>query len=130
MFVLAAFAFACGNGDDDGIEATPTAPAAGTPSPEGPTEPPPEARDAVQAARRDLAGRIGEEALEIDVVSVEAADWPDACLGLPREDELCAQVITAGYRVVLGDAEGVFYLYRTDARGGAVRFETMAVNGG
>lgn len=38
------------------------------------------------------------------LVSVEAVDWPDACLGAARADEMCAEVITPGYRIVLEQA--------------------------
>jgi hypothetical protein len=30
---------------------------------------------------------------------VEVVDWPNACLGAPRPEEACAEVITPGYRV-------------------------------
>lgn len=35
------------------------------------------------------------------IVSVERTSWPDSCLGLARPDEVCAQVITPGYRVMV-----------------------------
>jgi hypothetical protein len=35
------------------------------------------------------------------LTSVEAVDWPDACLGAARDDEVCAQVITPGYRIIV-----------------------------
>lgn len=51
---------------------------------------------------------------EIEVVSVEAVDWPDACLGVPNPVELCAAVITPGYRVVV-NAAGQEYVVHTNA---------------
>ena len=38
-----------------------------------------------------------------DVISIrfEPVNWPDTCLGVSRSNELCAQVITPGFRVLL-----------------------------
>jgi len=88
-----------------------------------PTEPPPaELPRAVDAARNRLSAELAAEPEEIEVVSYEEQQWPDACLGLPQEDEACAQVITAGYRVVLR-YQGTEYVYRTDESGTIVRLE-------
>jgi hypothetical protein len=35
------------------------------------------------------------------LIEVEQIDWPDACLGAPDPGELCATVITPGYRVIV-----------------------------
>jgi hypothetical protein len=43
-------------------------------------------------------------------------------LGLAAPDEICAQAITPGWRVVLV-VEGQQYVYRTDASGEVVRQE-------
>ena len=43
-------------------------------------------------------------------------------LGLAAPDEICAQVITPGWRVVLM-VEGRQYVYRTDASGEVIRQE-------
>ncbi len=58
---------------------------------------------------------------KIEVVSVETVDWPSACLGCAEADDICAQVITPGYRVVLrmGDARREAH---TDATGRTIRF--------
>lgn len=56
---------------------------------------------------------------EITVESLEAREWPDSCLGLGKEDEGCADVITPGFLVVLGDG----FRFRTDMQG-QVRQET------
>ena len=84
------------------------------PSPE-PTEVdlPPDAVEVVAVAREDLAHRldVGREAIEM--ISVEAVEWPDASLGCPRPDEMAAQIVTLGFRVVL-EARGERYEYHTD----------------
>lgn len=99
--VLGALAAACGGGGDGG-----------TPSPPVPTATViAEWSAPVSAAVDDLAARSGTDIIEI--VSVEPVDWPDACLGLARPDEACAQVITPGLRVLLS-AAGRQYEYHTD----------------
>jgi hypothetical protein len=52
-------------------------------------------------ARRDLARRLGADEGEIVIESDEPADFPDAALGAPIEDEMSAQVITSGRRIRL-----------------------------
>jgi hypothetical protein len=57
---------------------------------------------------RDAAEQLGVPVTEIAVRSLEARDWPDACLGLPGNG--CTEVITPGFRVMLGPpADGVAY---------------------
>jgi hypothetical protein len=66
-------------------------------------------------ARQDLAQRLGLDEQDITQGSVEAADFPDAALGAPIEDEMSAQVITPGWRIRL-QAHGKTYEYRASAR--------------
>lgn len=99
--VLGALASACGGGGDGS-----------TPSPPVPTATViAEWSAPVSATMDDLVARLGTDIIEI--VSVEPVDWPDACLGLARPDEACAQVITPGLRVLLS-AGGRQYEYHTD----------------
>ena len=66
-------------------------------------------------ARSDLAQRLGVDEQEITEGSVEPADFPDAALGAPIEDEMSAQVITPGWHIRL-KANGKTYEYRANAR--------------
>jgi hypothetical protein len=50
---------------------------------------------------RDVLADAGADAA---LISVEAVEWPDACLGAAREDEVCAEVVTPGYRIVVEQA--------------------------
>lgn len=80
---------------------------------------------AVLAARRSLGQSIGLPADQVEIVSYEEVEWPDACLGLARADERCAQAVTPGWRVIL-NAEGQQFEYHTDQRGKIIRRkETM-----
>jgi hypothetical protein len=73
---------------------------------------------AVTAAKEALADRLGIASTAVETVSKERVEWPDACLGLDT-GQMCAMVITPGYRIVL-EAEGKRYEYRTDLSGGTV----------
>jgi hypothetical protein len=77
---------------------------------------------AAEAARADLAARLGVDAGDIAVESTEPREWTDSCLGLGGPAESCLQAITPGYAMVLmyNDTE---YRYRTDERGNSVRAE-------
>jgi hypothetical protein len=56
---------------------------------------------AVASAIVWLAEATGADPGEVMVESFQAAEWPDACLGLAEADEACAGVITPGWRVEL-----------------------------
>jgi hypothetical protein len=75
---------------------------------------------ALVAAQAALAAKRGVPASQIGIVSTERVEWPDACLGAAREGEICAQVITPGYRIVL-EANAKEYEAHTDDSGQAVR---------
>ena len=78
------------------------------------------------AAKEDMARRLQTSVDEIEVVSVEPKEWPDACLGLGEENEVCAQVITPGFEVVLKVGESQFF-YRTNQDGTHVRFADVSI---
>lgn len=56
----------------------------------------------------------------IEVVSFEAAQWPDACLGLPAPGEVCAQHVTPGWRIQLR-VNGQLVVVRSDDVGANLR---------
>jgi len=66
--------------------------------------------------RDAFAQSLGAPAEEVTVVSHEAVDWPDSCLGAAAADEMCAMVITPGYRVVV-EYEGEQQELHTNADG-------------
>jgi outer membrane lipoprotein-sorting protein len=59
----------------------------------------------------------------LNIVKSEAADWPDACLGLSGPDEFCAQMMTPGWSVSVTDGQQTWQ-YRTDLDVTQVRQET------
>lgn len=87
------------------------------------TSPTPEADDAVEAATQYVLENRDVMADDVELASTEREEWPDACLGLADEGEVCAEVITPGWRVTLG-AAGKQYVLRTDQSGDTVRLES------
>ena len=72
-------------------------------------------KDTTDRARRDLAQRLGLREADVATEAVEPADFPDASLGAPVEDEMSAQVITSGLRITL-KANSKTYEYRASER--------------
>lgn len=75
---------------------------------------------AVMAALAQLAESQSLQPAAITVVEYEAVEWSDACLGVNRPGEMCAQVITPGYRIVLS-ANGNQYVFHTNTDGSIIR---------
>lgn len=73
---------------------------------------------ALQIVQQQLANKFGE-GVEFKLVSIEAVDWPDSCLGLASPDARCAAVITPGFRLVW-EVNGKRYTYHTNVAGTAV----------
>ena len=48
-----------------------------------------------------VAQNLGLTPDKIKLISTEAVDWPDACLGVSTEGISCAQTVTPGFRVKL-----------------------------
>ncbi len=67
----------------------------------------------VNAAKADLAERLGIAEEAIAVASIEEMEWPDSSLGCPQPGMMYLQVITPGFRIVL-TANGQEYKYHTD----------------
>jgi hypothetical protein len=72
--------------------------------------------EAFEAAVKDLADKIGAPKSDVAGVSQEDVTWPDSCLGCARTGELCAQVLTPGYKLTLRvrDATYVYHSNRGD----------------
>ena len=62
---------------------------------------------------------------KIKVIGSEAAEWPNSCLGLPMTDEMCAEVIVPGYKVIL-EADGQIMVFRTNKDGSSIRRDLAA----
>jgi hypothetical protein len=93
-----------------------------TTQPEVPDTPVELPADVEAAAKEVVSARTGVPVEEIEVTSADEEEWPDACLGLGGDDEVCAQVVTPGWELTL-TAGGEEYVVRTDQNGSAVRVE-------
>jgi hypothetical protein len=76
------------------------------------------------AAITALSDSLGLPAKSITLVSTEAVDWPDGCLGVQEEGVTCTQVITPGFRIIL-EANAREMEYRTNEDGTQVRPATV-----
>jgi len=100
---------------EGGVPVTgPTAPA-GTPA-ASPGLPP----KAVVEAQQWLAAQLHLASEQVQIITVEQAEWTDSCLGLGQLNESCAQVLTPGWRVVF-EINGQPYEVHTDENGSAIR---------
>ena len=88
---------------------------------------------AQDAAISAVSKNLDLDAGQIKVVSTDAIEWPDACLGISQEGVACAQVVTPGYKIVL-EVNGKEVEYHTNQDGSVVVPATLALtwsrNGG
>jgi hypothetical protein len=68
---------------------------------------------ATERAKQDLSKRLGVSESEIEESSVSDAEFPDMSLGAPVDDEMSAQMISSGWKIIL-KADGKTYEYRAD----------------
>lgn len=69
----------------------------------------------VANCQKDLAQRLKLTVADIAVIDVQAKVWSDAALGMPAPEQLYAQVLTPGWRIVL-EARSTRYLYTASDR--------------
>src|SRR5262249_27357838 len=74
-----------------------------------PVDIPPVQRKAIDAAIKAL----GVPADQVKLVSIEAVDWPNGCLGVTHMGMMCTQQVVAGFRIILG-ANGKQYEFPTN----------------
>lgn len=88
-------------------------PAQVSPLPQTPMSESEAANTPANVAKAALAKQLTIAENDIRVLSVEAVEWSDGCLGLGGPAESCLQAITPGYRVLL-EANNRQYQVRTD----------------
>ena len=81
---------------------------------------------AAGAAVRALAALLGLKPELIKVISIEAVEWTDSCLGIVYIDAICAQGIVPGYRIIL-EANGQRYEYHTNEDGASLAIAPATV---
>lgn len=100
-----------------------TVPVDATATPGVPAAPP-----AALAVQQTLATALGLPVDQVVLVEATPVDWPDACLGAAQPDEMCAEVITPGYRLVFDTPQGR-YVIHSDQTGSTYRQVTPALGG-
>ncbi|HEX2996315.1 MAG TPA: hypothetical protein VHP14_15930 [Anaerolineales bacterium] len=78
--------------------------------------------DVALNVQNKISETLGTPVENIQLEDVEKIDWPDACLGLPQDDEACAQVVTPGWSLKF-NIGGQEYKYRVDETGTVIRQE-------
>lgn len=79
-------------------------------------------RPVIQKARKALSTKLGIPAGQVELVTIDQVDWSNACLDLQGPDEMCAMVITPGYRIVF-QASGTDYELHTDLNADQIRIK-------
>lgn len=85
---------------------------------ETPTSEPSE--NPIKAPVAFLAHEINQPVDEISLISSEKVEWNNSCLGASEPGEVCAEVITPGYRIVLDTPKGLYEIH-TDLSGKSFR---------
>ncbi len=86
----------------------------------GETPTPEPSKNPIEAPAAFLAQEANLPADEISLISSEKVEWNNACLGASQPGEVCAQVITPGYRFVLNTPDGIYQIH-TDLSGKSFR---------
>lgn len=83
------------------------------------TELPPKVQSALLEA---AACRTSQTVSNLRILEAQPRNWSDGCLELAKPNELCTQVVTPGWRVVVTDSRRT-WTYRTDKAGDVTRLE-------
>ena len=78
--------------------------------------------DVALNVQNQISQTLGVAVEQIQITNVEQKDWPNACLGLPQGDEVCAEVITPGWLLTF-NINGQEHKYRVDKTGTVIRQE-------
>lgn len=84
-------------------------------------EPPESVADAVIQAVSESQNQPPEN---FSIQGATEQIWPNSCLGLAQDDEVCLQMLVPGWQVKVTDEEQT-WIYRTDGDGTSLRLETV-----
>ena len=73
----------------------------------------------IDIAKQDLAQRLELSLVEIDVLRIEKAEWPDSSLGCAEKNLTRLFVPIPGYRIIV-TAKGYEYVYHTNKESGVL----------
>jgi hypothetical protein len=77
---------------------------------------------AMKAVRTKASQEYGVANELVDIVSVTEHTWPDGCLGLAAEGQICIMMLTYGYEITVS-VTNQLVTYRTDQTGAVVKKE-------
>lgn len=80
--------------------------------------------DVQSAVLNYAAKRMSKTVAALSITEAQKQSWGDSCLGLSEPEEVCAQVIVPGWKVVVSDGQQEL-VYRTDESGKQVRLEDL-----
>lgn len=80
----------------------------------------PPSPELIAAVKARVSQEFGVAESQLQVQESQAVDWSDSCLGAAEAGELCAQMITPGYRIVLSSGTQQFEVH-TDRTGRSIR---------
>ncbi len=73
-----------------------------------------------------LSDSVGAPMGQIAIISTEAVEWSNGCLGVIHDGLVCIAAITPGFRIVL-EANRLLYEYHTDQSGNRVISAALAL---
>lgn len=76
---------------------------------------------ALDAAQSRLAKGLNLSLKQVTLREYRAVEWPDACLGQPGADEVCAQTITPGYLMLFDTPDGAVEVHSNQS-GNSIRY--------
>ena len=74
-----------------------------------------------------LANNLGIDRSDLGIILVREVEWSDTCLELPEEDEICATLLTPGFRII-ATYDRTIYEIRTNQDGSNIRWEIIEFN--
>ncbi len=78
--------------------------------------------DAIAAVRTTVANELGISEGVVIVLSAYEQEWPNGCLGLAGDGEMCTEALVSGYQVTVL-AQGNERVFRTSSDGSVLREE-------
>lgn len=108
------------------VQPSATIPPKGLPAPTSTSVLPADLSPAQIVAIGTLSDALHLPLSQIKIVSTQAVDWPDSCLGIVHANQGCSQVVTPGFRIVL-EANQLQYEYHTDQAGRQIVGASLAL---
>ena len=70
----------------------------------------------------DVSSQTKIPVKNLTIVAAKRETWSNGCLGLPKLNEFCTQILVEGWRITIGDGKKN-WVYRTDLSGTNIKLE-------